>query len=380
MMPIKKQSTLVVTFCLLIWGTSSLAQDSQFSNESTHVDAIDNNTYWTPERLQSAKPLNLPKSTPSKTQSGAKSGQSSGKRVISSGHPPTLPIAPKENLLFEPLNSTPQPGSELPVSANKIAQRSQGRSNAYFTSSRVIPAPAAQNYYPYSATGKLFFSDSAGKSYICSGTAIQPRLVITAGHCVYDAETKTWHTNFLFVPAYHYGNAPFGWWDWSWATTTTAWINSRGKVPNKGDFAILEIQNNSLGQKIGDVIGWHGFFTYSANPNHLTLLGYPANFDEGEWLHRVDSQKFGNTSSNTVEYGSDMGGGSSGGPWLENFGEISDGQSLNPSGANYVVAVTSYGPNKKLGYQGASILDSTFSNGSTGIFEKACSHQLGNCR
>ena len=228
----------------------------------------------------------------------------------------------------------------------------------------------------------MFFSDAAGQTYICSGTVIQPRLIITAGHCVYDAVTKTWNKNFRFVPGYHKGNAPYGSWDWSRAVTTDAWINSKGRVPNKGDFALIEAKDDIYGRKVGNVVGWHGFFTYSANPNHLTMLGYPANFDGGEWMHRVDSQYFRKSSAitNSVEYGSDMRGGSSGGPWIENFGEESEGQTLNPSGSNYVVAVTSYGPIDKRDYQGASILDRQFSNTSkTGIFDKACANKAGNC-
>lgn len=135
------------------------------------------------------------------------------------------------------------------------------------------------------------------------------------------------------------------------------------------------------GRTIGSVTGYYGYRTNALSPNHVTMLGYPSAFDGGSWMHRVDSQSFRATSSNTVEYGSDMPGGSSGGPWLENFGELAAGQSVTPTGMNFVVGVTSYGPiDLSLRYQGASILDSQFTNSTrTGILDVACAHKAGNC-
>ncbi|RHW23569.1 hypothetical protein D0Z08_29065 [Nocardioides immobilis] len=59
--------------------------------------------------------------------------------------------------------------------------------------------------------------------------------------------------------------------------------------------------------------------------NHVTILGYPCNFDTCDIMQRVDSSDHRlppgfDASANAYEYGSDMTGGSSGGPWLENFG------------------------------------------------------------
>ncbi|WP_143026967.1 trypsin-like serine peptidase [Nitrosomonas oligotropha] len=91
--------------------------------------------------------------------------------------------------------------------------------NAYFTSSRVSPAPSVQNSYPYRASGKLFFSDSVGNTYQCSASVIRPRLVLTAGHCVLDPVKKQRYVNFKFIPAYHSGSAPYGQFTATWIVT-----------------------------------------------------------------------------------------------------------------------------------------------------------------
>ncbi|GAA3712751.1 hypothetical protein GCM10022224_092920 [Nonomuraea antimicrobica] len=62
--------------------------------------------------------------------------------------------------------------------------------------------------------GKVFFQGSDGKNYWCSGTSIQSQyrnLVATAGHCVYEVgANKDVLSNWVFVPGYYQGKAPFG--------------------------------------------------------------------------------------------------------------------------------------------------------------------------
>jgi hypothetical protein len=61
-------------------------------------------------------------------------------------------------------------------------------------------------------------------------------------------------------------------------------------------------------------------------PNHTKKVGYPGNHDSGEIMHQVDSQHHLTAPQSTVLFGSDMGGGSSGGAWIENFGVQAAGQ------------------------------------------------------
>nr|WP_260408360.1 hypothetical protein [Planomonospora venezuelensis] len=62
--------------------------------------------------------------------------------------------------------------------------------------------------------GKVFFLDHKGVPRWCSGTSIQSRyrnLVATAGHCAYDVEgNQEVVSNWVFVPGYYQGKAPWG--------------------------------------------------------------------------------------------------------------------------------------------------------------------------
>jgi hypothetical protein len=129
--------------------------------------------------------------------------------------------------------------------------------------------------------------------------------------------------------------------------------------------------------RIGDVTGFLGYRTNALLPNHTKKIGYPANFDSGEIMHQVDSQHFQAAGQSTVLYGSDMRGGSSGGPWIENFGKRAVGQTGGLQFfLNRVVGVTSYmAPSSGPRVQGSSTLNQEFRE----IVTIACDQAPGNC-
>lgn len=334
--------------------------------------------FWTPDRYRNAKPIPLPKATETDAISEYMEFSDHAEQVSEPGRPPEIKVKRSKAKLFEPIIDQDSDHEIQMYNALEYDTYASGTAGAPFSSSRVTPAPTVQNSFPYRTTGKLFFKDSAGNSYHCTASVLRPRLIITAGHCVLDPVKKQWYTNFKFIPAYHNGSAPYGQWSATWVVTTSAWANnSTGKVPNQGDYALLEMQDNSLGQKIGTVTGYLGYRTYGLNNNHVSMFGYPASFDSGNIMHRVDSTSFKSTTYNTVEFPGDMTQGSSGGKFVENFGELSSGQYASPM--NAVVGVLSYGiESQKI--VGASILDSQFLNSSkTGILDIACAHKSGNC-
>ena len=250
----------------------------------------------------------------------------------------------------------------------------RGTSALDFSSSRLVPEDA-RVVYPYRTVGKLYFDKPGGGSFVCSGSVIQRRLVLTAGHCVH-TQGKGFHKNFSFVPAYYRGNAPFGTWRVAKIWTTGEWSNGHG-VPNAADFGILVMRDNFDGDSIGQVTGWLGWRTKSLTPNHLHILGYPGNLDKGKEMHQVTSGEYDCCFTKTATYGSDMGGGSSGGPWVQNFGVRANRQNVGKNTqTNRVVGVGSYGPlNKKVLYSGSSIPGEAFSN----LFRKACNDSAANC-
>jgi V8-like Glu-specific endopeptidase len=261
-----------------------------------------------------------------------------------------------------------------------------GEAEAYFSSSRLIPS-GARRYYPYRTVGKLFFSIPGAGGFICSGAVIRPRLILTAGHCVHSGSDGVdgFFESFVFVPAYDQGNAPHKAWEATVVWTTGSWGTSGGPVPNRADFAIIEVRNEvfredgrNLRKRIGDVTRYLGYRTNGLLPNHTKQLGYPANHDFGEIMHQVDSQHFESFDQDTVRYGNDMAGGSSGRPWVENFGRKAEGQTdgLAPF-PNSVVGVTSFGfippPDFKL--SGSSTLNDEF----LALLDAACGRRADNC-
>ena len=165
------------------------------------------------------------------------------------------------------------------------------------------------------------------------------------------------------------------------ATTTATWFSGGGGVPNAADYAMLTFRDQALTprgipQKLGNVTGWLGWQTLSLLNNHTTKLGYPCNLDSCGIMQSVTSQSFRATSPNNVEYGSDAAGGSSGGPWVQNFQTLAAGGGTGSNtGSNRVVGVTSYiyVPNDPK-VQGASIFDNRFVQ----LLNAACSG-AGNC-
>jgi len=269
--------------------------------------------------------------------------------------------------------------AETPSSG--LTPEDMGTLRTPFSSSRLVPTDA-RLHYPYRASGKLFFQKPGGGSFICSGAVLRPRLILTAGHCVHQGSGGSggFYTRFLFVPAYHNGQAPYQAWNWRWVVTTGSWATSNGSVPNAADFAIIEVEDRRFGsqiKRIGDVVGWFGYRTNALVNNHNKKLGYPGNHDQGQIMHQVDSADFRSGGQNTRLYGSDMRGGSSGGPWIENFGVKAAGQTggLQPW-PNRIIGVTSYGyvaVGPKV--QGSSILNQEFLT----ILNMACQHKAGNC-
>lgn len=380
-------ATIVFFLATTAWTAQGLAQYVTLENkEISDVTARDPGGYWTPDQLRNAQSLPVP--LPS-ISLGAMGSEVSGTEAVSSGPevsfdgqnvPEGEDVEPDLNdRLFTgpaPQQMSTQSGSSL----QDVRPEDVGSVNAYFSSSRLVP-DTARLYYPYRAVGKLFFK-KGNQNFICSAAVLRPRLILTAGHCVHQGSGGAggFFGNFLFVPAYHNGSAPYQAWNWRWVTTTSEWSNGGGAVPNKADFAIIELEDRRFGsqtKKIGQVTGWLGYRTNALNPNHTKKLGYPGNHDNAQIMHQVDSQHFRNGGQSTVLYGSDMRGGSSGGPWVENFGVKAAGQTggLAPW-PNRIVGVTSYGyvaVGPKV--QGSSILNQSFLT----ILNAACAHRAGNC-
>ncbi|MFF5988610.1 trypsin-like serine peptidase [Prauserella flavalba] len=167
--------------------------------------------------------------------------------------------------------------------------------------------------------GRVFF-DFNGSPASCSGNAVTSAnrsVVLTAGHCVkYEG---SWHTNWIFVPGYDNGNAPFGEWTASRTLTTPQWEASEDIDYDVGAAVVEPLGGNHL----TDVVGAQGVAFNTERGQDMYAFGYPAADPyDGESLTYCSGATFTDPFF-SEDYGlrCDMTGGSSGGPWFLGFDE-----------------------------------------------------------
>jgi V8-like Glu-specific endopeptidase len=263
--------------------------------------------------------------------------------------------------------------SKLPVAASSHPSPEDfGTANLPFSTARADLAPALTNtQWPYRAAGKLFFVDGED-SFVCSASMINRGLVVTAAHCVSEYGKHRMFSEWKFAPGYHDGNAPYGLWAAQKAYVLAGYPAGTAPCDSgvvcRDDVALLVLQpqpdEHNKPYYVGDRTGWFAYLSgsrpfASGGLTHITQLGYPVCLDNGGLMQRNDAQGMVSSGNrdNTV-IGSLMCGGSSGGPWIANFGippRLTDTVQGQFSAPNVIVGVTSWGttdPNVK--QQGAS--------------------------
>ena len=187
-------------------------------------------------------------------------------------------------------------------------------------------------------TGRVFWTDELYQ-YSCSGAVVASSsgdLISTAGHCVYDPTAKVWYNNnnWIFVPAYTAGTAPLGIWSARQMFARNAWTNYTDINSDVGFVALYTLN----GQHIQSVVGSQGIGFNYPRLTYTYSFGYPVNIYNGLYLQKCAgfARRSYWTQDSYIGQGlrCGMGGGSSGGPWLQ---KVTDA-----SGIGYVTSVNSF--------------------------------------
>lgn len=266
---------------------------------ASSAQAAEKPAFWTAERMRSAVPLDL---------EVAPGALASLKQVARSSAPTTIAPTSVAPTAF------PQPGG--PWTGGGAVVKTSGR---------------------------VFFTFQ-GRTASCSGNAVTSQnqsTVITAGHCV--KYQGSWHTNWVFVPAYDNGNAPYGQWAATKTLTTPQWEASEDINYDIGAAVVAPLN----GQKLTSVTGAQGIQFNGGYNKAMYAFGFPAAspYDGSKLIHCAGNSSKDFLFSQDHSLGCNMTGGSSGGPWFSGFSEA--------TGTGLQVSVNSFGytflPNRMFG-------------------------------
>jgi hypothetical protein len=197
--------------------------------------------------------------------------------------------------------------------------------------------------FPRRAHGRVFLT-LGGTDYFCSATVVESAahtVVWTAGHCLNGSDIGLgFAANWMFVPGYRDGQAPYGIWIATELLTTDGW---REDANLRLDLGAALLTRDAQGRGIEDVVGAREIAFDEPRNQVFEAYGYPVvdpntsffapNFN-GERLFRCISPRTATdrppgSGPETLEIACDMTAGASGGGWV-----IDD---------RFVNSVTSYG-------------------------------------
>jgi V8-like Glu-specific endopeptidase len=272
----------------------------------------------------------------------------------------------------------------------EVETQEYGTQNHPFTTSRVdLSTNIPSKFYPYRASGKLYFKKGT-TTFVCSASLIKKGIIVTAAHCVANFGASQFYSGFQFIPALSGTLKPYGTWNVDTAWVKTSYFNGTDNCSTAGvvcenDVAILVARPKAKvypGTKTGWLgYGWNGYGFAPGDIALINQLGYPVSHDAGLKMQRTDSQGFVSGFVGNTVWGSRQTGGSSGGPEVVNLGvaaALGGGVLLGADASfNIIVGVTSWGyTNQALKQQGASAFTS---NNIVSLVNSACAAKPAAC-
>lgn len=261
-----------------------------------------------------------------------------------------------------------------------------GRPGTVAASGGGAPATSSKNVNLPRTVGRVFFV--LGRNlYSCSASSVQSQyrnLVVTAGHCVYDIESNGQVVdNWVFIPAYYDGKAPYGVYVGKQAFTH---YDFDVYEDADRDYAFVTVYNGigydarkdafvDLGP-LGKNVGAQGLAYNQKVGAPVFAFGYPAlPHGDGDWVYTGEKLKYcygkpvypvKEASAKVEEHMGlrcSMTGGSSGGPWILRYS--------NASRLGYVNGVISLGGDTD-GNNRSDLITSPYFDGETyGVYKAA---------
>ena len=203
----------------------------------------------------------------------------------------------------------------------------------------------ATDQYPWRCICSLRIKAADGRNFIGTGWLISPRVLLTAGHCVYMHDAGGWADEIEVIPGRHGGTEPFGSAICTQMSTTHGWVNDQG---TNSDYGVIMLPED---KRFGDDLGWIGYAnraTSDLEDKIVNLSGYPGDKPAGtQWF---DNKQLISVTNEKLFYEIDTFGGQSGAPVWQ----------FMPDGTRYGVGIHTSG--HLSGNSATRINDAVFNN------------------
>jgi V8-like Glu-specific endopeptidase len=192
----------------------------------------------------------------------------------------------------------------------------------------------ATTRYPWSCICSLLITANTGTLYIGTGWLVGPRLVLTAGHCVYMADENGWASSIEVIPGRNATDRPFGSAVSRELRSVTGWTRDNDSDLDYGAIVLPP------DKRYGEQLGWFGYASRDDDylkSITLNLSGYPG--DGGKLGQQVDGSQWYNfrgvkeVMDRQISYEIDTYGGQSGAPVWE----------MRADGGRYGVGIHTWG-------------------------------------
>ncbi len=189
--------------------------------------------------------------------------------------------------------------------------------------------------YPWHCICSLLITAKNGGVYLGTGWLVSPRLLLTAGHCVYMHNEGGWASQIEVIPGRNGASRPFGSVITRDLRSVRGWTRDRDRDYDYG--AILLPEERRLGEELG----WFGFA--ARTDDHfsgitLNLSGYPgdggkAGSERQQGTQWFNSREVKDANEKQITYEIDTWGGQSGSPVWE----------MTSDGSRYGLAIHTWG-------------------------------------